>query len=409
MDTGDAQGGEKGSGDDEMKEPEWMVKKREYEERMARVKNAKLRTLCTICSAKAKLPCPCGTTQYCSVACQKVDWRERGHKKVCKEIRARAEAPTPPPSPPRDVVYGPAPRSHADEIRARIAAEHEAARARREANPEREPESVRFGGRCPICLDEWDVNKSNALMICCCRRICASCDLKIGNKECPLCRMSWPKSDQEQLARLRRHVENDVPEAINVLARSYRDGDLGLVQSYKKAVKIYKRAVELGNAQATIELGHMYEKGRGVTLDLKKAKQLYRMAADRGNANAQFNVACALVGEGHIEEAASFYRLAADQKFTAAEHTLGVLYVRGEGVERNYYEARRWFARAADGTDHRASSAAMCDLGNLYRLGYGVERDIQEGRRWYERAAAMGDKGAIATLEMLDNPPQLMF
>ena len=51
----------------------------------------------------------------------------------------------------------------------------------------------------------------------------------------------------------------------------------------------------------------------------------------------------------------------------------------------------------------------MCDLGNLYRLGYGVERDIQEGRRWYERAAAMGDKGAIATLEMLDNPPQLMF
>jgi hypothetical protein len=222
--------------------------------------------------------------------------------------------------------------------------------------------------------------------------------------------MSWPKSNQEQLARLRRHVENDVPEAINVLARSYRDGDLGLVQSYKKAVKIYKRAVELGSVQATIELGHMYELGRGVTLDLKKANQLYRMAADRGNANAQFNVACALVGEGHIEEAITFYRLAADQKFTAAEHTLGVLYVRGEGVERNYYEARRWLARAADGTGHMAA-ASMYDIGNLYRLGYGVERDIEEGRRWYERAAAMGDKDAIATLKMLDNdnPPQLMF
>ena len=38
-------------GDGEMNEPEWMVKKREYEQRMARVKNAKLRTLCTICSA----------------------------------------------------------------------------------------------------------------------------------------------------------------------------------------------------------------------------------------------------------------------------------------------------------------------------------------------------------------------
>ncbi|KAH8059193.1 hypothetical protein JL722_5747 [Aureococcus anophagefferens] len=84
---------------------------------------------------------------YCSTECQRIDWRDRGHRKACKKIRderaaaeaARAEAPTPPPSPPRDVFYGPAPRSYADEVRARIAAEHEAARLRREANPEPEP------------------------------------------------------------------------------------------------------------------------------------------------------------------------------------------------------------------------------------------------------------------------------
>ena len=106
---------------------DWEKKQKEYEERMARVKNAKLRLTCTICGAKAKLPCPCGTTQYCSVACQKVDWRERGHRTACKKIRneraaeaARAEAPTPPPE--EVVFYGPAPRSHADEVRARIAA-----------------------------------------------------------------------------------------------------------------------------------------------------------------------------------------------------------------------------------------------------------------------------------------------
>ncbi|KAH8058727.1 hypothetical protein JL722_5959 [Aureococcus anophagefferens] len=158
------------SGDDrdEMKEPEWMVKKREYEERMARAKNAKLRTLCTICSAKAKLPCPCGTAQYCTVACQRIDWRDRGHRTACKKIRddraaeaARAEAPTP----PKEVFYGPAPRSHADEVRARIAAEHEAARVRREANPEPEPESARFGSRCPVCFEDWDVNGVNVLRL----------------------------------------------------------------------------------------------------------------------------------------------------------------------------------------------------------------------------------------------------
>ena len=226
---------------------DWQIKQKEYEQRMARVKNAKLRTLCTICGAKAKLPCPCGTTQYCSVACQKVDWRERGHRTACKKIRddrARAEAPTPPPSPPRDVFYGPAPRSHADEVRARIAAEHEAARLRREANPEPKPVSARLGSRCPICMENWDVNFSPVLRPCCCRTVCQSCEKQIGTEACPLCRLPCARANAERLARLRRHVENDVPEAIATLGCAYRDAELGLVKSTKKAAKLYKRAVE---------------------------------------------------------------------------------------------------------------------------------------------------------------------
>ena len=348
-------------GDGEMNEPEWMVKKREYEQRMARVKNAKLRTLCTICSAKAKLPCPCGTTQYCSVACQKVDWRERGHKKVCKEIRARAEAPTPPPSPPRDVFYGPAPRSHADVIRARIAAEHEAARARREANPEPVPLSARYGSRCPICLEEWDVNSPGVFRICCCRMVCKSCEDKIDNA-CPLCRLPRTKTDAEALARLRRHVENEVPEAITTLGSAYSHGQIGLVKSDKKAAKIWKRAVELGDVDAMARLGAMYEFGTGVKLDKKKAERLYRAAADRGIAVAQTNLAALLASEEQFEEAFRYFALAADQGLTTGE----------------------------------------CDLGNCYRHGDGTEVDLGKARYWFERAAAKGDETAIEGLAQLD-------
>ncbi|KAH8044484.1 hypothetical protein JL722_14668 [Aureococcus anophagefferens] len=116
-----------------------------------------------------------------------VDWRERGHRTACKKIRddraaeaARAEAPTPPPPPPREVFYGPAPRSHADEIRARIAAEHEAARLRREANPEPEPISARYGSRCPVCLEKWDVNERFVFQACCARLVCESCEERNG-------------------------------------------------------------------------------------------------------------------------------------------------------------------------------------------------------------------------------------
>ena len=155
-------------------DPALEKKKREYEAQKARTKELLALKTCTICGELSKLRCPCKTTAYCSVACQKVDWRERGHRKVCKQIRA--PAPTPPSSPPKQVFYGPAPRSHADEVRARIAAEHEAARARREANPEQEPTSARFGARCPICYEGWDVNiPPTSLMFCCCRRICKSC------------------------------------------------------------------------------------------------------------------------------------------------------------------------------------------------------------------------------------------
>jgi TPR repeat protein len=346
---------------------EYVEKQREYEEKKARAKALQLRLTCTICGAKPKtlLCCPCGTTQYCSTECQRIDWRDRGHRKACKKIRAeraaeaaRAEAP---PSPPEEVFYGPAPRSHADEVRARIAEEHEAARARREANPEREPLSARYGSRCPICLEEWDVNAQGLLRVCCCRLICESCQEKIEDA-CPLCRVPCPKDDAEQLARLRRHVENEVPEAISFLGVAYHQGSYGLVKSDKKAAKIYRRAVELGNVDAMIFLGEFYERGSGVKLDKKKAERLYRAAADRGDADAQNKIAWLLHSEDKFEEAFRYWALAADQGFTAGEHNFGTCYKAGKGTEVDLDKARYWFERAAaKGYQHAINALATLD------------------------------------------------
>jgi len=333
----------------EIMDPELIKKKREYEARKTRTKLAL--NICTICGKKDARPCKgCGTTAYCSTDCQRIDWRDRGHRKACKKIQAaeaaRAEAPTPPPSPPREVFYGPAPRSHADEVRARIAAEHEAARVRREANPEREPLSARHGSRCPICLEEWDVNAPSVFRTCCCRTVCQSCEEKIGFSACPLCRLPLG-SDAEHLVRLRRHVENEVPEAITHLGIAYRKGRFGLVKSDKKAAKIWKRAVELGDVQAMGYLGELYETGSGVKLDKKKAERLYRTAADRGDAVAQNKIACSLHSEKKFEEAFRYFALAADQGYTCAESNLGCFYRDGKGTEVDLGKARYWFERAA--------------------------------------------------------------
>ncbi|KAH8058213.1 dihydrokaempferol 4-reductase [Aureococcus anophagefferens] len=118
---------------------------------------------CTICGAStAKLLCVCKTTRYCSVQCQRVDWSQRGHRSVCRKIRERAEAAArheevQREEAPRDEpLYGPAPRRTRTTC-ATGSARNTRRRARREAEPEPELMSARFGSRCPICLDGWDI------------------------------------------------------------------------------------------------------------------------------------------------------------------------------------------------------------------------------------------------------------
>jgi hypothetical protein len=78
-------------------------------------------------------------------------------------------------------------------------------------------------------------------------------------------------------------VENDVPEAVFELGQLYKEGNWGIVRSDKKAAKIWKRGVALGNTDSMVNLGALFGDPRFPQKDKKKSMQLYRMAADRGN------------------------------------------------------------------------------------------------------------------------------
>ena len=190
--------------------------------------------------------------------------------------------------------------------------------------------------------------------VCCCRMVCKSCADKI-EAACPLCRLPPAENDAEDLARLRRHVENEVLEAITFLGIAYCEGWLGLVKSDKKAAKNWKRAVELGDVEAMPLLAQLHTTGSGVKLDKKKAMKLFRAAADRGYAVAQFNLGVLLRREKQVEEAFRYDALAADQGYTDAELNLGYSYMLGEGTEVDLAKARYWFERAAAKGDEKAT------------------------------------------------------
>jgi TPR repeat protein len=217
-------------------------------------------------------------------------------------------------------------------------------------------------------MEEWDVNVSSIFRACCCRTVCKSCNDKIGSQPCPLCRVPHAKSAAEALAHLRRHVENEVPEAIACLGDAYRYGDYGLVKSDKKAAKIYRRAVELGDVEAMIDLAALYQNGRGVKLDKKKAERLYRMAADRGHAIARHNLAVLLDRERSYEEAFRLFIRAAEQGYAPAKYNVGIYLFEGRppGVERDRDEAIRWLeSAAADGHENAIDVLAGIESGEV--------------------------------------------
>ena len=102
-------------------------------------------------------------------------------------------------------------------------------------------------------------------------------------------------------------------------------------------------------------LSVMYMHGEGVKHNKNKAIQLMRMAADRGVAEAQKMIAGAFDEAGDDQEALRYMTLAGEQGLTEAERTLGNLYAEGApGVEVDFQEAKRWFARAAAKGDEEA-------------------------------------------------------
>jgi TPR repeat protein len=57
---------------------------------------------------------------------------------------------------------------------------------------------------------------------------------------------------------------------------------MGVTKSAEKAVELYERAIELGNASAMFNLAVCYENGEGVTKSAEKAVELYERAIELG-------------------------------------------------------------------------------------------------------------------------------
>lgn len=155
---------------------------------------------------------------------------------------------------------------------------------------------------------------------------------------------------------------------------AYTQGD------YATAAKEWRTLAEQGNDSLQLELGVMYELGRGVSQDNTEAAKWYRLAADQGNVWAQFAIGTMYdQGRGVPQDyakAAQWYRLAAKQGHTSAQYNLGLMYAEGRGVPQDNVDAymrlnlaallgHEWAARDRDAMAKKMTSS---DVSNAQRL-----------------------------------------
>lgn len=210
-----------------------------------------------------------------------------------------------------------------------------------------------------------------------------------------------------------------------------------LAEKHRRACRSLRSKAEAGDATAMVQLGRMYQSGRGVFQDGKSAMQWYRRAKSAGNIEAGGFIA-SLYGSGlglekDEEEAEKLARAAAEQGSLVGMTVLSYLYAFGPESKRDLKLAVQYARQAAEGgydvgmgnygyfllsgtgvrKDEEAAfhwhkkaaelevNFACRNLAFQFQNGTGTPKDLEQARIWFEEAAALGHKDAFLDLANL--------
>ena len=185
----------------------------------------------------------------------------------------------------------------------------------------------------------------------------------------------------------RKAAEMEYAPAQRELSYCYYAGN-GVEQDYAEAAELCRKAAEQGDAVAQRLLGFFYLEGVGVEQDYAAGLEWTMKAAEQGDALAQANVAgfyeFGYGVEQDPERAEYWFGLAAGQGVTKAEW----YYWTGEDAcdLEKYDEAAEYYRKAAE----LGFAPAQIKLAWCYENGYGVEIDMEQAEYWYGLAEEQG-------------------
>jgi TPR repeat protein len=231
-------------------------------------------------------------------------------------------------------------------------------------------------------------------------------------------------------------------------ADKYRLG-LGMERDEAKAVRLYRKAAEIGNTEAQTRFAEALFDGRGVKRDSAESRVWLEKAAREGNARAECDLgvifkngldtpqdlanglrhlqAAARLGDAYAEdylgqyaenglvgdpspsEAYMHYVKSSEMGSAWGAYNIARMHERGIGVDQSSAEALRWYMKVASienpelknqWSDLRSEAEAIARanfrIGDMYARGTGVPIDTREADKWYRRAVDMESDAALA-------------
>lgn len=163
----------------------------------------------------------------------------------------------------------------------------------------------------------------------------------------------------------------------------------GVAESREQAVEWLKTAAQAGSEQAAGKLRRMDEQQ-------DKFSELHKQAT-AGDAESQYELGMMYLKGRGVEKdetrARAWLGKASERGYEKAVTRLGILHYRGEGGPVSHAQAYALFDRVKD-----ESVLAQYYLGEMYAAGEGVEQDYGSAIAWYQKAADGGFSRALGRI-----------
>jgi len=216
-----------------------------------------------------------------------------------------------------------------------------------------------------------------------------------------------PKNAQKAEELLTKAANKDLTDAQFELGNFYYFGYSGK-KDIPQAIKWYKAAAKERNSQAQLQLGKIYFGGMGINADKEEGKKWLELAYDNGLPEAREYLNAGGSSDKQKKPASTASAPKENSRIKKeiaqaeignvdSQYSLGIRYLKGDGIEKNPKNAVTWVRKAAE-QDH---AGAQYQLGVMYRDGVGVSKSESEAIKWLRLASSWGIAKAQKDLDAL--------